>query len=107
MSSNIVKLNNLRTSWRKAGQVIDIIRGKRVDMAIGILKFTKKYVSLNLLKLINSGVSNLNIGSKNLIIKEIYVGQGSVMKRFRPGPQGRAMMYRKKTCSVTLKLEKI
>ncbi|MDR0675673.1 MAG: 50S ribosomal protein L22 [Elusimicrobiota bacterium] len=107
MSENISKIKYLRTSWRKASQVIDLIRGKRVDKAIGILTFTNKYVVPEILKAVKSGVNNMKENPENVFIKEVYVGQGMMMKRLRPGPQGRAMMYKKKTCMVTLKLERI
>jgi large subunit ribosomal protein L22 len=107
MSTNISKIKYLRTSWRKAGQVIDLIRGKRADKAIGILTFANKYVASDILKAVKSGVNNMKEEPSNLIIKEAFVNQGMMMKRMRSGPQGRAMMFRKKTCIVTLKLERI
>jgi len=107
MVNNIVKLKYLKTSWRKAGQLLDLIRGKKANSAIGILTFANKVVAPEILKAINSGLSNLKELPENVIIKEAYVAQGSTSKRLRPGPMGRASMYKKKTCSVTLKLERI
>jgi len=107
VNNSIVKLKYLKTSWRKAGQLLDLIRGKRADNAIGILTFANKVVAPEILKAINSGITNLKETSVNVVIKEAYVAQGATTKRLRPGPMGRASMYRKKTCSVTLKLERI
>ncbi|MCP4482645.1 MAG: 50S ribosomal protein L22 [bacterium] len=101
------KISYVRTSWRKAGQVLDLIRGKRADKAIGILTFTNKAVSPEILKAVKSGVDNLKQEPSNVIVKEAYVGQGPSMKRFRPGPMGRSALYKKKTCHVTLKLESL
>lgn len=107
MSKNIAKVKYLNTSWRKAKIVVDKIRGKRVDKAIGILMFLNKYVALDILKLVRTAVNSINELPTDLIIKEIFVNQGMMMKRMRPGPQGRGMMFRKKTCSVNLHLERI
>ena len=107
MSKNVTKFKYLNTSWRKATVVVDMIRGKRVNKAVEILTFLNKYVALDILKIIKTAVNNINEMPENLIIKEIFVNQGMMMKRMRPGPQGRAMMFRKKTCSVSLKLERI
>ena len=101
------KISYVRTSWRKAGQVLDLIRGKRADKAIGILTFTNKAVTPDILKAVKSGISNLKEEAENVLIKEAYVGQGPTMKRFRPGPMGRSSLYRKKTCHVTLKLQRL
>ena len=101
------KISYVRTSWRKAGLVLDLIRGKRADKAIGILTFTNKAVTPEILKAVKSGISNLKEDANNVVIKEAYVGQGPAMKRFRPGAMGRSAMYKKKTCHVTLKLERL
>jgi len=101
------KLNYLRTSWRKAGQVLDLIRGKRVDKALAILEYTNKRVSPEILKAVKAGVSNLKEDFTNVYIKEAYTNQGPTMKRFRPGSMGRSSLYRKRTCNVTLTLERL
>jgi large subunit ribosomal protein L22 len=107
INTNIVKLKYLKTSWRKAGQLLDLIRGKKANNAIGILTFANKVVAPEILKAIKSGINNLKETPENVLIKEVFVAQGTTTKRLRPGPMGRASMYRKKTCTVTLKLERI
>lgn len=107
MANNVVKLKYLKTSWRKAGQLLDLIRGKKATNAIGLLTFANKVAAAEILKAIKSGINNLKEDPNNVLIKEAYVAQGMTGKRLRPGPMGRASMYRKKTCSVTLKLERI
>lgn len=101
------KIKYLKTSWRKAGLLLDLIRGKSADKAIGLLTFTNKAVSPEILKAVKSGVNNLKESSDKVFIKEAFVNQGTTMKRVRPGARGSAMLIRKKTCSVTLKLELI
>lgn len=107
MSENIFKIRYLKTSWRKASYITDLIRGKKVDKAIGILTFLNKYIALDILKLIKNAVNSLKENPNNLMIKEIFVNKGMMTKRMRPGPQGRAMMFRKKNCSIILKLERV
>jgi large subunit ribosomal protein L22 len=105
------KLNNCPTSPRKMRLVADIIRGKKVEHALNILKFSSKESARKLDKLVLSAVSNWQ--SKNedsdvvdagLFIKEIRVDGGSMLKRLRPAPQGRAHRIRKRSNHVTLVL---
>ena len=96
------KLNNCPTSPRKMRLVADIIRGKDVERALDILKFSSKEASNRLEKLLLSAIANWeskNDGSKieesNLFIKEITVDSGRMLKRIQPAPQGRAHRIRK------------
>ena len=105
------KLNNSPISPRKMRLVADIIRGKKVDNALNLLKFNSKYASVKLEKLLLSAMSNWenkNEGKRkedaNLYIKEIFVNQGKTLKRLRPAPQGRAHRIRKRSNHVTLVL---
>lgn len=105
----IAKLNNCPTSPRKMRLMADLIRGKEVDKALGILKFSKKEASERLEKLLMSAIANWqakNEGQRledsNLYIKEIYVNSGRVLKRLRPAPQGRAYRIRKRSNHVTV-----
>ncbi|MFW5758819.1 MAG: 50S ribosomal protein L22 [Bacteroidota bacterium] len=105
----MAKLNNCPTSPRKMRIVADLIRGKDVDKALGILRFTKKEASVRLEKLLLSAIANWqakNEGQRleesNLYIKEIFVDSGRVLKRLRPAPQGRAYRIRKRSNHVTL-----
>lgn len=99
-------------SARKMRLVVDIIRGKGVDDALNILKFTKKEAAVPLEKLLLSAISNwenksddLDADEYDLIVKEIFADQGTMLKRFRPAPHGRAHRIRKHTCHVTLVVE--
>ena len=91
--------------------VADIIRGKDVERALDILKFSSKEASNRLEKLLLSAIANWeskNDGSKieesNLFIKEITVDSGRMLKRIQPAPQGRAHRIRKRSNHVTIVL---
>ncbi|KRO89895.1 MAG: 50S ribosomal protein L22 [Bacteroidetes bacterium] len=106
------KLNNCPTSPRKMRIVADSVRGKKVDMALTILKFSQKEASGKLEKLLISAISNwqskngdADVEQANLFVKEIRVDGGSMLKRLRPAPQGRAHRIRKRSNHVTLVLE--
>ena len=106
------KLNNCPTSPRKMRLVADLIRGKDVNNALGILKFNSKDASKKIEKLLLSALSNwqaknesADIEKASLYVKEIRVDSGSMLKRLRPAPQGRAHRIRKRSNHVTLVLE--
>jgi large subunit ribosomal protein L22 len=103
------KLNNCPTSPRKMRLVADLVRGERVEKALNILKFNNKEASGKLEKLLLSAIANwqskneeANLEEAELIVKEIRVDSGSMLKRLRPAPQGRAHRIRKRSNHVTL-----
>lgn len=103
------KLNDCPTSPRKMRIVADSIRGKKVEIALTMLKFSPKEASNKLEKLLLSAIANWqakNEGSDveeaNLFIKEIRVDSAGMLKRLRPAPQGRAHRIRKRSNHVTL-----
>ena len=103
------KLNNCPTSPRKMRIVADSVRGKKVEMALTILKFSQKEASNRLEKLLMSAISNwqsknedADVEQANLFIKEIRVDSAGMLKRLRPAPQGRAHRIRKRSNHVTL-----
>ena len=107
----IAKLNNCPTSPRKMRLVADQIRGESIISALSILKFSPKEASKRLEKLLVSAISNwqsknenANIDSAQLFVKEIRVDGGSMLKRIRTAPQGRAHRIRKRSNHVTLVL---
>lgn len=108
----IAKLNNCPTSPRKMRLVADLIRGKQVETALAILKFNPKEASRRLEKLLLSAIANwetkneeVSLEDANLYIKEIRVDSGTMLKRLRPAPQGRAHRIRKRSNHVTVILE--
>jgi large subunit ribosomal protein L22 len=105
----IAKLNNCPSSPRKMRLVADLVRGENIYKALNILKFNAKDASKNLEKLLLSAINNWeqkNEGqdptSADLIVKDIFVDGGRVLKRVQPAPQGRAHRVRKRSNHVTL-----
>lgn len=103
------KLNNCPTSPRKMRLVADLVRGEKVDKALNILKFSQKEASRRLEKLVLSAVNNwqqknedASIEDADLFIQEIRVDGGSMLKRLRTAPQGRAHRIRKRSNHVTV-----
>ena len=111
-SKAFAKLNNCPTSPRKMRLVADQVRGEQIDKALTILKFSSKEASRRLEKLLLSAISNWqtkneskDIEKADLVVKEIRVDGGKMLKRLRPAPQGRAHRIRKRSNHVTLVLE--
>jgi len=103
------KLNNCPTSPRKMRLVADLVRGKNVERALNILRFNPKEASGRVEKLLLSAIDNWqaknedsSIEDAGLIVKEIRVDSGSMLKRLRPAPQGRAHRIRKRSNHVTI-----
>ena len=116
LSKNLIlaKLNNCPTSPRKMRLVANQVRGKKVDVALSILKFSQKQPSLKLEKLLLSAINNWqqknpdsDLEQEELYIKEIKVDSGSMLKRLRPAPQGRAHRIRKRSNHVTMILDNL
>jgi large subunit ribosomal protein L22 len=108
----IASLNDCPTSPRKMRLMVDLIRGQEVNMALSILKYSKKESSLKLSKLILSSISNWqsknqseDVETANLFVKEIFVDSAKMLKRVRPAPQGRANRIRKRSNHVTVILD--
>lgn len=107
------KLRNVPTSPRKMRLVVDLIRGKEVFKALGILKFTNKEAARRLEKLLRSAIANWE--QKNdrkadqgeLYVKTIFADEAGMLKRLRPAPQGRGHRIRKRSNHVTLYIDTI
>ena len=111
MNIAFAKLNNCPTSPRKMRLVADLVRGEKVEKALNILKFSQKEASRRLEKLVLSAVANWqaknedsDVEAASLFIKEIRVDSGTMLKRLRPAPQGRAHRIRKRSNHVTVVL---
>ena len=105
------KLNNCPTSPRKMRLVADLVRGQKVERALNILRFSSKEASRKLEKLLLSAINNWeqknaegNVAEAGLIVQEIRVDGGMMLKRLRPAPQGRAHRIRKRSNHVTIVL---
>ena len=108
----IAKLRNVPTSPRKMRLVADMVRGKRVNDALNILRFDSKSGSKKIEHLLLSAIANWEqthegerIEDADLYIKTIFVDGGRVLKRLRPAPQGRGYRVRKRSNHITLVLD--
>lgn len=102
-------LRDLRITPQKTRLVANLIRGKDVDQAENILRFTDKRSAKPMLKLLQSAkanaVNNHDMFEDTLFVKAIEVGEGPTLKRYLPRARGRADLMRKRTCNVTITLE--
>ena len=100
-----------RISSRKVKIVADLIRGKKVDEALAIVKFTPKASSKTIEKLLLSSIANAEnnhgMNRGNLIVSEIYANQGPTLKRIRPAAKGSAVRIRKRTSHITIVLKEL
>src|SRR5499427_5867327 len=103
----------LRGSAQKARLVIDMIRGKNVNQALAILRYSNKRAALGIEKCVKSAIANANeaaekanisVDPDDLWLKAAYVDQGPTKnrRRMRPAPQGRAYRERRHFCHVTI-----
>jgi large subunit ribosomal protein L22 len=103
-----------RQSPYKMRLVVDQIRGKDVNEALGLLRFSKKHAAVQIAKVLNSAVANAEFKAREsddsidvdtLYIKHIVVNEGPALRRFMPAAQGRATPIRKRTSHVEIVLE--
>ena len=110
-NNNIEKAvnKNVRTSPRKLYLVLNHIKGKKVDLAIRDLEFTRKKIAKEVSKTVKSAISNAENNYQydidDLFVKEAYAGKSLVMKRFRPRAKGRASPIKKPFSRITIILE--
>jgi large subunit ribosomal protein L22 len=103
----------VRVSPRKTRIVADLIRGKSVDEALGILALTPKKASPILRKAILSAAANVQfkndgevaMNNSNIFISEIRIDEGPTQKRIRPRAQGRAFRINKRTSHIKVTVE--
>ena len=100
---------NVRTSPRKLSLVCNYIKGKKADIALRDLEFTRKKIAKDVSKTVKSAIANAENNYQfdidNLFVKEAYVVKSLVMKRFRPRAKGRASPIKKPFSRVTIILE--
>lgn len=96
----------VRISPRKVRQVVDLIRGKKVNDALAILRFTPNGATEPVTKVVKSAVANaehnLELDADELFVTEIYVDQGPTLKRIKPRAMGRADQIRKRSSHITV-----
>jgi large subunit ribosomal protein L22 len=102
-------LRYARISSRKVKIVLDLIKGKGLDEAYAILRYTPKAASEILYKLLKSAEANAannnGLDRDELYIAEAYANQGPTLKRIMPRAQGRAYRIRKRTSHITIVLK--
>ena len=100
---------NVRTSPRKLALVCNFIKGKKADVALRDLEFSRKRIAKDVSKTVKSAISNaennFQLDIDNLFVKEAYVGKSLVMKRYRPRAKGRASPIKKPFSRITVILE--
>ena len=103
------KLSYARMSVQKACFVLDAIRGKDVETALGILTYNPRYASGVIKKLLESAVANAEnnngLSRENLYVAECYANKATTMKRIQPRAQGRAYRIEKRTSHLTVVLD--
>ena len=96
----------VRIPARKARLVIDLIRGKSVAEAFGILKFTPRSGVYLIEKVLKSAVANaennFDLDVEDLYVSEAFVNEGPTLKRFRPRAKGSASPINKRTSHITV-----
>ena len=107
------KLNYVRVSPQKARLVLDMIKGRRVEVALDTLNFTKKGIAPALYKLLRSAVENasyvsaekgLDVDVDRLVVTRAIANDGPRMKRIRPAPMGRAYRYQRRISHIEIAL---
>ena len=102
-------LRNIPTAPRKMRLIADMIRGQRVNLALNMLKFDNKHASKTMEKVLMTAIADwqaqnaeVNIEDADLVVQEVYVDGGKMLKRLRPAPQGRAHRIRKRSNHITI-----
>lgn len=105
------KAMNVGISPRKVRMVVDLIRGRSVNEAYSILKFSKRRATAPIEKTLRSAVANAQqkadaekayIDVDEMVVREAYVNEGPTMKRFSPRAMGRATPIMKRTAQITI-----
>jgi large subunit ribosomal protein L22 len=100
----------VRTSAQKAGLVLDLIRGRDVNVALATLRFARKAVARDIEKVLRSAIANAQqkdgFGGdvERLFVNACYADQGPSQKRVRPAPMGRAFRVVKRTAHLTVEV---
>lgn len=99
------KLSYARVSTQKACFVLDAIRGKDVNTALGILAYNPRYASKVIEKLLKSAIANAEVkglNRDNLFVEECFAGDGPIMKRIQPRARGSAYRIFKRMSHITV-----
>lgn len=101
----------IRVSPTKARQVADLIRGRHVDDARRILRFTQRAAATPVAKVLESAVANAehnrDLPGDELVVTKTWVDEGPTLRRFRPRAMGRATRVRKRTCHISVEVGRV
>jgi len=107
-------LRNVPTSPRKMRLIADMVRGAKVNVALNLLRFDNKHSSKSVEKLLLTAVAdwqamneNVKIEDADLVVSQIFVDGGKMLKRLRPAPQGRAHRIRKRSNHITIEVSDV
>src|SRR3990172_5613317 len=97
----------MRLSPQKARLVVDLIRGKEVGSALGLLRFTKKRAAFEIEKVLRSAIANAENKSENVDVDRLFVqraviNEGPRLKRIKPAPYGRAYTFQRRMCHIEI-----
>lgn len=96
----------IRVSPRKARMVVDLIRGKKLEEALAILRYTPNKAADVVTKVVKSAAANaehnLDLDKDELIVSQIFVDQGPSLKRMMPRAMGRADIIKRRTSHITV-----
>ncbi|MFC7406601.1 50S ribosomal protein L22 [Georgenia alba] len=101
----------VRVTPQKARRIVDVVRGKRVEEAVSVLRFAPQTAAEPVRKVVESAVANARVKAdqaseafdeSGLVVLEAYVDEGPTLKRFRPRAQGRASRILKRTSHITV-----
>jgi large subunit ribosomal protein L22 len=113
MVESIARVRHIRVTPQKARRVIALIKGKQAEEALAILKFAPQSASEPVFKLVASAMANARVKAdkdgeflddRDLYVSNVYVDEGTTLKRFRPRAQGRAFQIKKRTSHITVVL---
>ncbi|GAA4485667.1 50S ribosomal protein L22 [Microbacterium panaciterrae] len=113
MVESIARVKHIRVTPQKARRVIALIKGKQAAEALAILKFAQQSASEPIYKLVHSAMANAQVKAdrdgefldeQDLYVKNVFVDEGTTLKRFQPRAQGRAFQIKKRTSHITVVL---
>lgn len=113
MVESIARVRHIRVTPMKARRVINMIRGKQAQEALAILKFAPQGASEPVYKLVASAMANARVKAdasnsyldeQDLYVSQVFVDEGTTLKRFQPRAQGRAFQILKRTSHITVVL---
>ncbi len=105
MQSASAQLNTYRQAPRKVRLLADLVRGKRVDVALATLRFANKRATGPIIKLLESAIANaknMGLNTETLVVSGIAVNGGNILYRRLPMSRGRAFTKRKRTSHITV-----